>query len=325
MKLPRRQLLHLAAGATVLPAVSRIARAQTYPTRPLHLIVGFAPAGSTDITARLLGQWLSDRLGQPVVIENRPGAASNIGTEAVVKAPPDGYTVLMVSAPNAINATLYDNLNFNFIRDIKPVAGIIRIPLVMEVNLSVPAKTVPEFIDYAKANSGKINFASAGVGAANHMAGELFKSMTGTNMAHVPYRSSGPALTDLLGGQVQVMFDAITSSIEFLKAGKLRPLAVTAATRSDLLPEIPTIADFVPGYEASNWFGLGVPKNTPSEIVDKLNKEVNAALADPKMKARLADVGGTILPGSPADFGKLIADETEKWAKVIRTANIKPE
>jgi tripartite-type tricarboxylate transporter receptor subunit TctC len=325
MKLPRRQFLHAAAGAVAFSSRPRFAWAQAYPIRPVRIIVGFSPAGSTDITARLLGQWLSEHLGQPFIIENRPGAASNIGTEAVINAAPDGYTVLMVSAPNAINATLYEKLRFNFIRDVKPVVGIIRIPLVMQVNPTVPVKTVPEFIDYAKANSGRVNFASSGVGAANHMAGELFKAMTGINMAHVPYRSSGPALTDLLGGQVQVMFDAITSSIEYIKPGKLRALAVTSTTRSELLPDTPTIGEFVSGYEASNWFGLGVPKNTPVEIVGKLNRAVNEALGDPKMKARLADIGGTVLPGSPADFEKLIAGETEKWAKVVKLAGIKLE
>ena len=288
-------------------------------------IVGFAAGGAPDILARLMGQWLSERLGQPFVIENRPGAGSNIATEAVVRAPPDGYTLLLVSPANAINATLYDKLNFNFIRDIAPVAGIIREPHVMVVNPSVPAKTVPEFIAYAKANPGKLNMASAGNGTAAHVAGELFKMMTGVDMVHVPYRGAAPALTDLLGGQVQVMFAAMPASIEYIRAGKLRALAVTTATRSEALPDIPTVGEFVPGYEASAWFGVGAPKNTPAEIIDKLNKEINAALADPKIKARLADLGGTVLPGSPADFGKLIADETEKWGKVIRAANIKPE
>jgi len=325
MKLQRRQFLHLAAGAAALRVITQIARAETYPSRPVRWIVGFAPAGPNDITARLLGQWLSERLGQPFIIENRPGAGSNIAAEAVVKAAPDGYTLLMVSSPNAINATLYEKLTFNFIRDIAPVASIMRVPNVMEVNPSFPAKTVPEFIAYAKANPGTINFASSGVGASNHMSGELFKAMTGINMAHVPYRSSGPALTDLLGGQVQVMFDSITSSVEYIKAGKLRALAVTTATRSEALPDIPSMSDFVPGYEVSNWFGIGAPKNTPTEIIDKLNKEVNAALADGGLRARLGDLGGTVTPGSSADFGKLVADETEKWGKVIRAANIKPE
>jgi tripartite-type tricarboxylate transporter receptor subunit TctC len=323
MKLPRRKFLHLAAGAAALPAVSRIARAQTYPTRPVRLVVGFPAGGSADITARLIGQWLSERLGQQFVIENRTGAGTNIGTEAVVRAPPDGSTLLFVTQSNAINATLYDNLNFNFIRDIVPVAGIIRVPNVMEVNPSVPAKTVPEFIAYAKANPGKINMASGGNGSIQHVAGELFKVMTGIDMQHVPYR--GNFFSDLLGGQVQVTFGPIPSSIDFVRAGKLRALAVTAATRQEALPDIPTVAEFVPGYEASTWFGLGVPKNTPADIVEKLNKEVNAGLVDSKMKARLADVGGTALTGSPADFGKLIAGETDKWGKVVKAANIKPE
>jgi tripartite-type tricarboxylate transporter receptor subunit TctC len=325
MKLPRRNFLHLAAGAAALPVVSRFARAQAYPTRPVRIIVPVAPAGSADIVARLIGQWLSERLGQQFVIDNRPGGGTSIGTEAVVRAPADGYTLLMVGLSNAINATLYDKLNFNFIRDIAPVAGIDREPLVMVVNPSVPAKTVPEFIAYAKANPGKINMASAGNGTPSHVSGELFKMMTGVNLVHVPYRGGGPALTDLLGGQVQVMLASISSSIEYVRAGKLRPLAVTTSTRSDALPDIPSVGDFVPGFEATFWTGIGAPKNTPAEIVDKLNKEVNAALDDPKMKARLADLGGTVLSGSPADFGNLIADETEKWGKVIRAANIKPE
>jgi len=325
MKLPRRQFLHLAAGAAVLPTVSRIARAQTYPSLPVRIIVGFAAGGGTDILARLMGQWLSERLSQQFVIENRPGAGSNIATEAVVKAPPDGYTLLMVTAAHAINATLYDKLNFNFIRDIAPVAGVIRVPNVMEVNPSLPLKSVPEFIAYAKANPGKLNMASGGNGTAQHLAGELFKTMAGINLVHVPYRGAGPAVTDLIGGQVQVMFGTTTASIEYIRAGTLRPLAVTTSTRSADLPDIPTVSEFVPGYEASDWYGIGMPKNTPATIVEKLNKEINAALADPKIKARLADVGGTVLAGSPADFGKLIADETEKWGKVIRAANIKAE
>jgi tripartite-type tricarboxylate transporter receptor subunit TctC len=325
MKLPRRNFLHLAAGAAALPAVSRIAWAQAYPSRPVRIIVGFAPAGGTDIMARLIGQWLSERLGQQFVIENRPGAASNIGTEVVVNAPPDGYTLLVATFVNAVNATLYDKLNFNFIRDIAPVAGIARDTFAIEVHPSVPAKTVPEFIAYAKANPGTINMATAGVGSGNHIAGELFEMMTGVNLLHVPYRGAGPALVDLLGGQVQVMFANISSSIEYVRAGKLRALAVTIATRSPVLPDLPPIAEFVPGYEFSFWTGVGAPKNTPAEIVAKLNKEINAGLADPKIKARLADVGGTVLAGSPAEFGKLIAEETEKWGKVIRTANIKGE
>ena len=324
MKLPRRRFLHLAAGAAALPALSRIARAQTYPSRPVRWVVPFPPGGVTDIVARLMGQWLSERLGQPFVIENRPGAGGNIGAEAVVKAAPDGYTLYLSSSPNAISATLYDNLNFNFIRDIAPVASISISPLVMEVNPSVPAKTVPEFVAYAKANSGKLNMASNGNGTTSHLAGELFKMMTGINMLHVPYRGAAPALTDLIGGQVQVMFDVMASSIEHIRAGKLRALAVTTATRSEALPDVPNVGEFLPGFEASAWQGVGVPKNTPTEIVEKLNKEINAGLADPKLRARLADLGGTVIGGSPADFGKLIADETEKWGKVIREANITP-
>jgi tripartite-type tricarboxylate transporter receptor subunit TctC len=325
MKLPRRQFLHLAAGAAALPTLSRIAWTESYPSRPVRVIVPFAPAGTTDIAARLMGQWLSERLGQSFVIENRPGAGSNIATEAVVRAPSDGYTLLLVSAPAAINATLYEKLSFNFIRDIAPVASISHVPHVMVVHPSFPAKTVPEFIAYAKANAGKINMASAGNGSTPHVAGELFKMMAGVNLIHVPYRSVGPALTDLLGGQVQVMFDNMASSIEHIRAGKLRPLAVTTTMRSETLPDVPTVSEFVPGYEVSNWFGVGAPKATPAEILDRLNKEINSGLADPKIKARLADLGGSALSGSPADFGKLIAEETEKWAKVIRAANIKPE
>jgi tripartite-type tricarboxylate transporter receptor subunit TctC len=325
MKLPRRTFLQLAAGAAALPVVSRIARAQTYPSRPVRIVVGFAAGGGVDIVARLIGQWLSERLGQQFVIENRPGAATNIGTEAVVRAPADGYTLLLADASAAINATLYDKLNFNFIRDIAPVAGIIRVANVMEVNPSFPAKTVPEFIGYAKANPGKINFASGGNGAPPHVSGELFKMMTGVDIVHIPYRGLAPALTDLIGGQVQVMFGTMPPSIEYIRAGKLRALAVTTAMRSAALPDIPTVGEFVSGYEASTWYGVGAPKNTPSEIVEKLNKEINAGLFDPKLKARLADFGGTVLVGSPADFGKLIAEETEKWGKVVRFANIKAE
>jgi tripartite-type tricarboxylate transporter receptor subunit TctC len=326
MKLPhRRHVLHLAAGAAALPAASRIARAQAYPSRPVRLIVPLAPGGATDIVARLMGQWLSERLGQPFVIDNRPGGGTNIGTEAVVQAPPDGYTLLMASSANTINATFYDKLNFNFIRDIAPVATISSNTLVMVVHPSVPAKSVPEFVAYAKANPRKLNMASPGNGSPNHVSGELFKMMTGVEMVHVPYRSGGPALTDLLGGQVQVMFPAIVSSIEYIRAGRLRALAVTTATRSELLPDIPTVAEFVLDYEASNWFGVCAPNATPAEIVEKLNKEINAGLADPKIKARLADLGATTLPGSPSDFGKHIAEETEKWAKVIQFAGIKPE
>jgi tripartite-type tricarboxylate transporter receptor subunit TctC len=326
MKLPhRRQFLHLAAGAAALPAVSRIAMAQTYPTRPVRLIVGYAPAGGADITARLIGQSLSERLGQQFVIENRPGASSNIATEAVVRAPADGYTLLLVVVANAVNATLYDKLNFNFIRDIAPVASIMRVPNVVKVNSSFPTKNLPEFIAHAKANPGKINMASGGNGTMAHLAGELFKMMAGVNMVHVPYRGAGPALTDLLGGQVQVLFETVPSSIEHIKAGKLRALAVTSATRSETLPDVPPVGDFLSGYDATSWYGVGAPKSTPAEIVAVLNKEINAALAEPKMTARLADLGGMALPGSPSDFAKLIADETEKWDKVIRAANIKPD
>ena len=325
MNLPRRKFLHLAAGAAALPFAPHIARAQVYPTRPVRLIVPLAPGGATDIVARLMGQWLSERLGQPFVIDNRPGAGGNLGTETVVKARPDGYTILMASTTNAINATLYDKLSFNFIRDIAPVATISRNTLVMVVHPSLPAKTVPEFIAYAKANPRKLNMASPGNGSPNHVSGELFKMMTGVDMVHVPYRSGGPALTDLLGGQMQVMFPAIVSSIEYIRADRLRALAVTAATRSDELPDIPTVAEFVPGYEASNWFGVAAPKATPAETVEKLNEEINAGLADPKIKARLAELAAMVLAGSPADFGKLIAEDTEKWAKVVKSAGIKPE
>jgi tripartite-type tricarboxylate transporter receptor subunit TctC len=325
MKLPRRQFLHLAAGAAALPTVSRIARAETYPTRPVRIIVGLAAAGMQDILARLIGQWLSERLGQPFVIENRTGGGGNIAAEAVVRAPADGYTLLTVGPSNAANATLYDKLSFNFIRDIAPVASLTRVPNVMEVHPSVPVKTVPEFIAYAKANPGRLNMASGGNGTSQHLSGELFKMMTGVNMLHVPYRGAGPALTDLLGGQVQVMFDNVSSSIEYIRAGGLRPLAVTTAMRSEVLPDIPTVGDFVPGYEASAVNGIGAPRATPTDIVDKLNREINAGLANPKLKTRLADLGASVLVGSPADYGRLIAEETEKWAKVIQVANIKPE
>jgi tripartite-type tricarboxylate transporter receptor subunit TctC len=325
MQLPRRRFLHLAAGAAAFPAVSRFAWAQAYPTRPVRIVVGFAAATGADILARLMGQWLSERLGQQFVIENRPGAGTNIATEAVVRSAPDGYTLLAVSPANAINATLYEKLNFNFIRDIAPVASIMRTPNVMLVNPSVPAKSVIEFITYAKTNPGKISFASAGNGSGSHMSGELFKMMTGVDMVHVPYRGGGPALTDLLGGQVQLMFPGTTASIAYIRSGTLRPLAVTTAMRSEVLPDLPTVGDFVPGYESSLMDGLGAPKNTPPEIINRLNKEMNAGLADPKLKAQLADLGGTVLLGSPADFGKLIAGETEKWAKVIKFAGIKSE
>ena len=325
MKLPRRNFLRLAAGAAALPALAHIARAETYPSRPVRIVVGLAPGGANDIVARLMGQWLSERLGQPFIIENRPGAGTNIATEMVVRAPPDGYTLLFVSATSAINATLYERLNFNFIRDIAPVASIATNPLVMEVHPSVAAKTVPEFITYAKANPGKINMASPGIGTTPHLAGELFKMRAGVDMVHVPYRGGGPALTDLLGGQVQVYFPGTVSSIEYIKTGRLRALAVTAATRSEALPDLPTVGEFVPGYEASNWFGVGAPKATPAAIVEQLNKEINASLADPKLKARLTDLGGTPLVGSPADFGKLIAEETEKWGKVVKFTGIKAD
>jgi tripartite-type tricarboxylate transporter receptor subunit TctC len=315
----------VAAGAAALPVLPHVAAALDYPTRPVRIIVGFAPGGGTDIMARLIGQPLAERLGQQFVIENRPGAGTNVATEVVVNAPPDGYTLLLACLPNASNATLYENLKFNFIRDITPVASISRDPFAIEVNPAVPVKTVPELIAHANANPGKINMASGGIGSGNHIFGELFKMMTGVNLVHVPYRGAGPALVDLLGGQVQVMFASMSSSIEYVRAGKLRALAVTTATRSPVLPDIPTVAEFVPGYEASFWTGIGAPRNTRAEIVDKLNKEINAALADAKMKARLAELGVTALPGSPADFNKLIADETEKWGKVVRAAGIKAE
>jgi len=326
MKLPhRRQFLHLAASAAALPAASRFAWAHTYPTRPVRLVVPFPPAGTTDILARLMGQWLSERLGQPFVIENRPGAGTNIGTEVVVNAAPDGYTLLVASTSGAINATLYQKLNFNFRRDIVPVAGIMRAPLVMEVNPLVPAKTVPEFIAYAKANPGQLNMASVGIGSAPHVSGELFKMMTRVDMTHVPYRGAGLALTDLIGGQVQVMFASTPETIEYIRGGTLRALAVSTATRSEVLPNIPTVGDFVPGYETSTWWGVGAPKNMPTEIIDRLNKEINTAFTDSKMRARLIDLGGTVLAGSPADFGKLLAAETEKWANVIKFAGAKAE
>jgi tripartite-type tricarboxylate transporter receptor subunit TctC len=325
MKLPRRKFLQFAWAAAVAPTFSRVATAQTYPSRPVRLIVGFAAGSTSDIYARLIGQWLSDRLGQPFIIENQPGAGTNIATEAVVRATPDGYTLLSVAPSNVVRATLYDKLNFNFIRDIAPVARIGGAPFIMEVNPSLSARTVPEFIAYAKVNPGKLNMASAGNGTISHVAGELFKMMTGVDLRHVPYRGSPQALTDLLGGQVQVIFDPFPTSIEYIKAGELRPLAVTAARRLEALPDVPTLGEFAPGYEASGWVGVGAPKNTPAEIIDRLNKEINAALADPKMKARLADLGGAALPCSPADFGKFIADEAEKWGKTIKFAGIRPE
>jgi tripartite-type tricarboxylate transporter receptor subunit TctC len=325
MKLPRRQFLHLAAGAATLPSMSRFAWAQAYPTRPVRIIVGLAAGGPADLVARLIAQWLSERLGQPFLVENRTGAATNIATEAVVRAPADGYTLLFVTAANAINTSLYEKLSFNLSRDIVPVASLIRAPSVLEINPSVPARTVPEFIAYAKANPGKLTMASSGIGAPSHVFGELFKFMTGVNLVHVPYRGAAPAVADLVAGQVQVYFDPIPNSIGYIRAGKVRPLAITSATRSEALPDVPTVSEFVPGYEGSFWFGVGAPKATPNEIVDKLNNGINAALADPKIKARLADLGGTVLAGSPADFGKFIADETEKWAKVIKFAGIKAD
>jgi tripartite-type tricarboxylate transporter receptor subunit TctC len=321
----RREFLQLAAFPAAIPLVSCTAWAQVYPSRPVRIIVAAAAGGANDILCRLIGQRLSERLGQQFIIENRPGGSNNIGTESVVRAPADGYTLLAISTVNVINTTLYEKLNYDFIRDIAPVASFMRTPLVMAVNPSFPVKSVPEFIAYAKSNPGKVNFASGGSGTSIHMSGELFKMMTGVNMVHVPYRGEGLALTDLLGGQVQVMFTAPVVSIEYIKTGKLRALAVTAPTRWAALTDIPTVSEFVPGFEARGWFGVGAPKNTPTEIIDKLNKEINAALTDPKIRARLADLGGTVRSGSPADLGKLIADETEKWGKVIRAANIKPE
>jgi tripartite-type tricarboxylate transporter receptor subunit TctC len=325
MKLPRRRLLHLVTSAAALPAVSRIACAQAYPSRPVRLIVPFGPAGATDITARLIGQWLSERLGQQFIIENRPGAGGNVGTETVVHATPDGYTLGLFGAPSAINATLYDKLNFNFVRDIAPIAPIVRFPYIMVVNPSVPAKTLPEFIAYTKANPGKINMASPGIGSTPHVNGELFKVMTGTNMVHVPYRSAAAVLADLLSGQVQLYFGTTASSLEYVRTGKLRALAVTIERRLDALPDIPAVAEFVPGYEASSWFGVGAPRNTPVEIIDKLNREIDAGVADPKMKARLADLDGIALTGSPSDFGRLIVEETKKWGKVVKFAGVKAD
>lgn len=325
MKLPRRQFLHLAAGAATLPAVSRSAWSQTYPSQPVRIIVGFSAGGPNDILARLIAQWLSERLRQPFVIENRPGAGSNIATEVVVRAPPDGYTLLLVGSPNAINATLYEKLNFNFVRDIAPVASFMRGALVMVVNPSVPAKTLPEFIAYAKANPGKLSYGSGGVGGITHITPELFKLMAGIDMVHVPYRGVAPAMTDLLGGQVQVLFANPAQSVQYIEAGKLRALAITTAMRSNVLPDIPTVGEYVPGYEASSFFGIGAPKNTPAEIINTVNEEINAGLADPKIKAKLVELDGMALIGSAADFGKLIEEETEKWGKVIRAANIKPE
>lgn len=325
MPLPRRTFLQFAASAAALPTLSSIAHAQAYPTRPVRLVVGFPAGGVGDVLARLMGQWLSDRLGQPFVIENRPGAATNIATEAVARAAPDGHTLLWITAANTINASLYEKLSFNFIRDITPVASVVRGPGVMEVNPAVPAKTIPEFIAYAKANPGKINLASSGPGTVSHVAGELFKLMAGVDLVHVPYRGAAPALTDLISGQVQVMILPIISSIEHLKAGRLRALGVTTAARLDVVPDIPTVAEFLPGYEVSDWTGIGVPRGTPVEIVERLNSEINAGLENPKIKARLAELGSLLMPMSRAAFGKLIADETTKWAKVVATAGIKPE
>ena len=321
----RRRFLNLAGAAVAACVAPRRASAQAYPARPLRWIVGFAPGGSTDILARVVGQWLSERLGQPIVIENRPGAGSNIATETVVNAPADGYTLLMISPAHAVNATLYDKLGYNFIRDIAPVAGLTREANVMVVNPAFPAKSVREFIAYAKANPGKINMASSGNGTSVHVAGELFKMMAGIGMTHVPYRGAGPAVTDLMGGQVQVMFAAMPSAIEHVRAGKLRALAVTTATRSPALPDVPTVGEFLPGYEASSWYGVGVPRNTPADIVARLNGEINAGLADPRLEARLGDMGGTMLAGSPADFGRLIAEVTEKWAKVVKFSGARPD
>lgn len=325
MKFPRRRLLRVAAAGVALPALARIAGAQSYPTHPVRIIVGFAAGSTTDILARLIGQWLSQRLGQQFIVENRPGAGGNVGAETVVNAPPDGYTLLMVPPAVAANPTLYQHLSFDFLRDTSPVAGVVRVPNVVEVNPSVPVKTIPELIAYAKANSGKVTFASAGIGTASHLAGQLFNTMTGANLQHVPYRGDGPAMADLIGGQIQVGFATMTASIGYIRADRLRPLAVCTSKRSEALPDIPTVADFVPGFEASSWFGIAAPKATPAEIIDRLNRETNAGLADPRIKARLADMGGMLLSGSPADFGKLIAAETEKWGQVIRAANIKAE
>jgi tripartite-type tricarboxylate transporter receptor subunit TctC len=325
MQIPRCRFLQLAGAAVAALAFPQLASALDYPTRPVRIVVGYAAGGGTDLVARLMGQWLSERLGQQFVIENRTGAATNIGTEAVVHAPADGYTLLLAHTANAINATLYEKLNFSFIRDITPVAGIIRVFNVMVVNPSLPAKTVPEFIAYAKANPGKINMASGGAGGPDHVSGELFNMMAGVNMVHVAYRGQSPALTDLLAGQVQVTFSTPTSSIEYIRAGALRALAVTTTARSEALPEVPTMGEFLPDFEASQWYGVGAPRNTPAVVIDKLNKEINAGLANPKLKARLADLGGTVLPGSPADFGKLISEETEKWAKVVNFVKIRPD
>jgi tripartite-type tricarboxylate transporter receptor subunit TctC len=325
MKLARRKFLHLAASAAVLPAVSRVATAQTYPVKSVRIVVGVVAGSTSDILARLVGQWLSERLGRPFIVENRPGAGGNVGVEAVARAAADGYTLLLVAPNVAINTTLYDRLNFDFVRDIAPVAGVLSVPNVLEVNPSVPAKTIPEFIAYAKAHPRTINMASPGVGTTPHVAGELFNMMAGTDMVHVPYRGGAPALSDLIAGQVQVMFDNTGSSIEHIRAGRVRALAVTTMTRAEVLPDLPSVAEFLPGFDASAWFGVGAPKNTPTEIIEKLNGEINSGLADAKIKARLTDLGGTALVGSPSDFGKLIASETEKWARVIKFAGIRAE
>jgi tripartite-type tricarboxylate transporter receptor subunit TctC len=325
MKLSRRKFLHLAAGAAVLPAMSHIAWAQSYPSRPVRIIVGFPAGGSMDIVGRLLGQWLSDRLGQQFVVENRPGASSNISTESVARAAPDGYTLLMISSANTINATLFEKLSFDFVGDIAPVASATEVPLVMEVNPSVPVRTVPEFVAYARANPGKINMASPGIGTPPHVAGELFKTMAGVDIIHVPYRGDAPSVSDLIAGQVQVMFGVLPSSIEHIRAGKLRALAVTTGARSDVLPDIPMVGEFIQGFQASLWFGVGAPKNTPAAIIDKLNAEINQALTDPKLKARFAELGATPFASSPGAFAKFVADDTAKWAKVIKAANIKIE
>jgi tripartite-type tricarboxylate transporter receptor subunit TctC len=325
MKIRRRSFFRLAAGAAALPALPRFAAAETYPSRPVHLIIGYPPGGSADMTARLFGQWLSQRLNQQFVVESRPGAGTNIATQDVIRAPADGYTLLLAAPANATNPALFAKLNFDFIRDTTPVAGLIRFPDVVEVNLSLPIHTVPELIAYAKANPGKLNFASSGVGSTLHVAGELFKMMAGVDIVHVPYRGGAPALIDLMGGRVQLMFDNVPTSLQFIKAGKLRPLAVTSAERAPVLPELPVVADFLPGYEASAWYGLAAPKGTPDAIVETLNREVNAILAQPDVKSQLADLGAFLLPGSASDFGRLIVDETEKWGKVIRFAGIKAE
>src|SRR5580693_8740943 len=325
MKSSRRRFLHWAGGMAALPTVSRIARADTYPSHPVRLVVGFAAGSTTDILGRLMAQWFSERLGQQFVIENHPGAGGNVGAEIVVRSPPDGYTLYMVPPAVAANPALYTNLSFDFLKDAAPVAGVVRVPNVVEVNPSVPVNSVPELIAYAKANPGKLSFASAGIGTASHLAGQLFNVMTGANLQHVPYRGDGPAMVDLIGGQVQVGFATMTASIGFIRSGKLRPLAVCTVKRSDALPGVPSVSEFIPGFEASSWFGIAAPKGTPAEIVDALNRETNAGLADPTIKARLDDMGGMALTGSPADYAKLIADETEKWGKVIRTLGIKAE